>query len=262
LPVSDAEDDLALLIRAAQAAGEVARSFFRGRFWTRDKGAEGPVTEADFAVNDTLAAILRPARPAYGWLSEETPDDSARLSADRVFILDPIDGTRAFIDGHDGFAHSLAVATAGRITAAVVYLPVQSRLYTATADGPASLNGQPIRCSDRPAPEGATVLAARSTLDPAHWTDGTAPAVTRAFRPSLANRMCLVADGSFDAMLTLRPTWEWDIAAGALIAERAGARVTDRLGRPLAFNTPGAQADGVVAAGDGVWRALVGTLKP
>ena len=259
MPDNNGESDLALLTRAALAAGDVARSFFRGSFWTRDKGADGPVTEADIAVNDTLAALLRPARPGYGWLSEETTDDPSRLSCERVFLLDPIDGTRAFIEGSDGFAHSLAIATGGRITAAVVYLPMQNRLYAATPDGPATLNGTPIRCTACAEIGGATVLTARTTLDPAHWK-GTPPPVTRAFRPSLANRMCLVAEGRFDAMLTLRPTWEWDIAAGTLIAERAGARVTDRKGNALTFNTPGAKADGVVAAGAGLWQALTGGL--
>jgi myo-inositol-1(or 4)-monophosphatase len=259
LPGSDG-DDLALLTRAARSAGDVARRFFRGTYWTRDKGAEGPVTEADIAVNETLAAILRPARPGYGWLSEETPDGPARLAAERVFLLDPIDGTRAFIDGQDGFAHSLAIAAQGRVTAAVVYLPIQNKLYAATPDGPATLNGAPIRCTNRVQAEGATTLTARTTLDPAHWRNATPPPVTRAFRPSLANRLCLVADGSFDAMLTLRPTWEWDIAAGSLIAERAGATVTDRHGRALSFNAPEARADGVVAAGTGLWHSLTKAL--
>lgn len=260
MPGSSGEDDLTLLVRAAHAAGEVARRFFRGTFWTRDKGAEGPVTEADLAVNDTLSAILRPARPHYGWLSEETPDDGKRLAAERVFILDPIDGTRAFIEGNDGFAHSLAIAEGGRVTAGVVYLPVQNRLYAATPDGPATLNGQPIRCADRAEAGGATVLAAKANFDPIRWKGGAPPAMARSFRPSLANRLCLVAEGRFDAMLTLRPAWEWDIAAGSLIAARAGARVTDRRGEALSFNTAGARSDGVVAAGSVVWAMLTGAL--
>ncbi|MFN0115049.1 MAG: 3'(2'),5'-bisphosphate nucleotidase CysQ [Paracoccaceae bacterium] len=257
------ESDLALLTRAAFAAGAEAMRWFRGSFTVRDKGgAEGPVTEADIAVNDLLAGLLRAARPDYGWLSEETPDDPARLSCERVFILDPIDGTRAFIEGHAGFAHSLAVAEGGRVTAGVVFLPARNILYAAEAEGVATRDGVPIRPSARDGPEGATLLATKSILAPEHWRDGRAPEVSRHFRPSLASRLCLVADGGFDAMLTLRPAWEWDIAAGSLIAERAGVRVTDRRGGALRFNTPGARADGVLAAGEGVWRGISERLAP
>lgn len=252
------ESDLDLLVRAARAAGEIAGRFFRGSYWTRDKGgADGPVTEADHAVNDLLAAMLRSARPEYGWLSEETPDGPGRLSAGRVFILDPIDGTRAFIDGNPDFAHSLAVAEGGKVIAGVVFLPMRDRLYSASTERDSALNGQPIRCSARTGLDRASVLTARSSLDPSHWKTGASPGFVRSFRPSLATRMALVADGTHDAMMTLRPAWEWDIAAGSLICARAGAEVSDRSGARLRFNTPGAKADGVIAAGAGLWREIV-----
>lgn len=221
------------------------------RHWKRDpkvwdKGGEhGPVSEADLAVNDMLKATLLAARPDYGWLSEETPDDPARLSCERVFIIDPIDGTRAFIAGEESFSHSLAVATAGRITAAVVYLPAKDLLYTASDTGPALLDGQPIHVSSRDMLTGADVLTTKANLVPEQWPGGV-PDIRRSFRASLAYRMCLAAEGRHDGMLTLRDTWEWDIAAGSLIAERAGARVTDKTGAALRFNTAGAQAPGVL----------------
>jgi voltage-gated potassium channel Kch len=116
--------DLALLTEAALKAGEIAMRFWKRSPKSWDKGGgHGPVTEADLDVNEMLAAKLLAARPDYGWLSEETEDGAARLAAERVFIIDPIDGTRAFMAGEDTFAHSLAVAEHGRVTAAVVYLP-------------------------------------------------------------------------------------------------------------------------------------------
>lgn len=241
--------DLDLLIAAARAAGDIAMRYWRQspQVWDKGGGA-GPVTEADLAVDQALKSMLMAARPDFGWLSEETPDDRARMAAGRCFIVDPIDGTRAFVDGTPDFAHSLAIAEGGRVTAAVVYLPARDRLYSGQAGGQACLNGALISVSGRKDVAGATLLTAKASLDPGHWRAGAPPPVTRAFRPSLAWRLCLVAEGGFDGMLTLRPTWEWDIAAGALIAALAGASVTDRRGDELTFNSQNARLDGCIAA--------------
>lgn len=253
------EADLALLTAAAQDAGRIAMRFWRNdpRAWDKADGA-GPVTEADLAVNDALHATLTGARPDYGWLSEESEADPARLDAQHCFIIDPIDGTRAFIDGQQGFSHSLAVAEGDRIVAAVVHLPVLDLTYAAHADGPATLNGQPITPTDA-AIDGARVLTYRAVADAANWRAGM-PGFTREFRSSLAWRLCLAAEGQFDAALSLRAAWEWDIAAGALIAERAGARVSDRRGRDMRFNSPRAQVDGLIVAGARLHGALLGAL--
>lgn len=252
--------DLALLTEAALAAGEIARRYWRRSPQVWDKPGEGPVTEADIAVNAMLEARLRGARPDYGWLSEESPDNLARQSAQRVFIIDPIDGTRAFIAGEDTFAHSLAVAEGGRVVAGVVYLPVLDRLYTATAFGPALRDGQPIAASTRAGIEGATLLTTHPNLAPEHWPGGV-PDLKRSFRASLAYRLCLVAEGRHDGMLTLRDAWEWDIAAGGLIAARAGAVVTDRHGAAIGFNASRPLAPGVLAAAPGLHAALMARLS-
>ena len=212
-----------------------------------DKGGEhGPVSEADLAVNDMLKARLLAARPGYGWLSEETPDSADRLAVDTVFIVDPIDGTRAFVAGEETWAHSLAVAHQGKVTAGVVYLPALDRIYTASDTAPPLKDGQPIAASGRETLTGANILTTKANLAPEKWPGGV-PEIERSFRASLAYRMCLAAEGRFDGMLTLRDSWEWDIAAGSLIAERAGAVVTDRQGKALRFNTPGAMTAGVLA---------------
>ena len=148
-PARQDAEDLRLLERAAAEAGQIAMRFWRQRPQSWDKGdGAGPVSEADLAVNDHLATVLRGARPGYGWLSEESEQEPSRLDAEKVFIIDPIDGTRAFIDGQEGFSHSLAIATGDRITAAVVHLPVSARTYGASAAGPALLNGAAIAPSD------------------------------------------------------------------------------------------------------------------
>ena len=256
------ESDLALLTEAALEAGKIARRYWRRQPRAWDKpGEAGPVTEADIAVNAMLHSELGRARKDYGWLSEESPDDKARLERERCFIIDPIDGTRAFMQGEDSFAHSLAVAENGNITAAVVYLPARDALYTATPDGPALLNGAPIRASDRMGAEGATLLTSKPSFAAEHWKDGRPPDVRREFRPSLAWRLCLVAEGRFDAMISLRPTWEWDIAAGDLIARQAGATVTDRAGAAIAYNSAKPLSAGIVAGTRAVWRDLRAALK-
>ena len=222
-----------------------------------DKGGDaGPVTEADLAVNDYLKSALLEARPSYGWLSEESEDTPDRLERDRVFIVDPIDGTRAFIAGEKSWSHSLAVAEGGRVVAGVVFLPVSGKLYSAQAGRGATLNGVQIGVSRRKDIAGASVLSAKNALASARWPGGVPP-VKRQFRPSLAYRLSLVAEGRFDAMLTLRDTWEWDVAAGSLIAGEAGATVTDQHGKPLAFNHEQPKLPGLLAAPEAIHSALL-----
>ncbi|MDO5756920.1 MAG: 3'(2'),5'-bisphosphate nucleotidase CysQ [Rhodobacterales bacterium] len=252
--------DLPLLIDAARAAGTLATSYVGGSLKRWDKPDDaGPVTDADLAVNDLLEAQLRSARPAYGWLSEESPHDPLRAAAPQTFIIDPIDGTRSFIDGSRAWAHALAVVDKGVVTAAVVYLPMLDLMYSAAAGMGATLNGVPIRASEKDRTEGASLLAARPMLEAQHWR-GPVPAFKRAHRPSLAYRLSLVAEGRFDAMLTLRKTWEWDIAAGDLILREAGAVTSDRRGQVLRFNNTVPQVDGIVAAGPLLHREMIGAL--
>jgi myo-inositol-1(or 4)-monophosphatase len=240
--------DLALLTEAARAAGRIALSFFRKspEIWEKHADA-GPVTEADYAVDRMLRDTLTGARPGYGWLSEETEDGPARLARPRSFIVDPIDGTRAFMAGEKSFSHALAVAEAGEVIAAVIYLPMADRLYTAERGAGAFLKGLRISASARSRLDGARVLCASHALAPGNWPHGVPP-VERHFRASLAYRMARVADGSFDATFTFRPAWEWDIAAGALICAEAGARATDPRGEPLSFNAERPVAPGLLVA--------------
>ena len=244
------EADLALLIRAAARAAEIAKGFLGGDLDVRRKAHDqGPVTAADLAVNAALEEDLRGARPGYGWLSEESTDDPARLEARTVFVVDPIDGTRAFIEGQKSWSHALAVVEEGRVTAAVVHVPLLDKVYTATTGGGARLNGKPIGIAAlAPDLDEANVLANKQNMEPRFWRGGV-PGFARHHRPSLAYRQCLVAENRFDAMLTFRPAWEWDIAAGSLILEEAGARITDRHGARLRFNGAVPQASGVIAAG-------------
>lgn len=255
--------DLPLLIEAAREAGRIATSYSgkEAKRWDKPDGA-GPVTEADLAVNDMLEAHLQAARPDYGWLSEETEDNADRLAHDRVFIIDPIDGTRSFAEGSSTWAHALAVAEQGIVTAAVIYLPLRDLMYVAAAGQGAFLNDVAIKPSDPANMQAADVLAARPNMDACHWQGGNVPGFRRSYRPSLAYRLALVAQGRFDGMLTLRPSWEWDIAAGDLILREAGAISTDRHGAPLRFNNPHPQVNGVLAAGRTLHDQISAMLDP
>lgn len=256
------ENDLRLLTGAAEAAGKIALRYWKNAPDAWDKGGgAGPVSEADLAVNAMLQHDLCAARPGYGWLSEESDENPDRLRADRIFIVDPIDGTRAFLAGERSFAQSLAVAHGGLVTAAVVHLPALGLTYTATADGAACLNGQPLRAGQAARIEEAQILSSSAVSDPLNWRDPV-PRFRRVFRPSLAWRFCLVAEGRFDAVLSLRPAWEWDIAAGSLIAMRAGAIASDRAGQPLHFNSQTATANGLVVAPPALHADLLARLRP
>lgn len=246
----DHDKDLSLLADSIRQAGAIGRRYFGNapRRWDKG-GGQGPVTEADLAVNELLSSQLRAARPGYGWLSEESEDTNGRRDCESVFIVDPIDGTRAFIEGSRDWAVSIAVAHGTTITAAAVYLPMRDALYTATVGGGATLNGAPLTISPQTELEKATVLATKANFQPEYWRDGQIPPVTRAFRSSLAYRLCLVAQGRFDAMLTLRPSWEWDIAAGSLIVAEAGGVAHDQTGCALRFNNSHPQVNGLLAGG-------------
>jgi myo-inositol-1(or 4)-monophosphatase len=254
-------DDLALLVGAAEAAGEIGLRHFRRKVETWEKPGAGPVTAADLAVDHMLHGELEPSRPDYGWLSEESERGHDRDRCERVFIVDPIDGTRAFIAGEKGWGTALAVAEGSRVVAAVMHLPARSETFAAALGQGATLNGAPIRASTRAVIEGATALIAGAMLKGELWPGGVPP-VQRHFRPSLAWRLCLVAQGRFDLMVTLRDAYEWDIAAGSLIAAEAGVVVTDRNGEKLAFNRHPARSPGVIAAPETLHRALMTRLHP
>lgn len=244
-----AVDDLTLLTEAAREAGAILRDHFThgSKSWEKPDSA-GPVTEADMAANAALHSRLTAARPGYGWLSEEGPEDPSRQAAGHTFLVDPLDGTRAFIEGDHSWSIALAVIEAGQVMAGVVYLPMRDIVYAAARGQGATRNGERLSVRSRDALDGATVLSSRTNFEAWHWRNARIPEVRRQFRSSLAYRLSLVAEGRYDAMIRLRPAREWDVAAGSLLVTEAGGRITDRRGAPLGFNQPDPVFDGVIAA--------------
>jgi myo-inositol-1(or 4)-monophosphatase len=227
--------DLELLVAAAREAGAIAlRRREQGlKIWSKSEGS--PVTNADLAANDHLETVLRGARPDYGWLSEESADAAERLERRRIFVVDPIDGTAAFMKQKPWWSVAVAVVEDGRPVAAVVHAPAIAETFDAALGEGARLNGEPIRASEASSLDDASLLADARLLERPIWAEPW-PQVRVSKRDSIAYRMALVAAGAFDAALALTPKWDWDVCAGALIAEEAGARVSDHHGRPYRFN--------------------------
>ncbi len=245
---TDWNADLELLAEAARSAGARALEFFRKSPEVWWKNGRSPVSAADFAANDILKSMLLGARPDYGWLSEETDDDAARLSRETVFVIDPIDGTRAFIAGKDIWCVSAAVVHAGRPVAGVLYAPALDEFFTAVAGGPALKNGQPIATTPADAARPTRMAAPEDMADTLDRQ--VIGAVQRiAHVPSLAYRLALVADGRIDATLVKRDSHDWDLAAADLVLAQAGGALVNMDGSAIVYNRKVVQHGTLCAAG-------------
>ena len=254
--------DLALLIAAAREAGAVLMRHHGTGVKVWNKGGT-PVTEADHASNALLAERLRGARPDYGWLSEETADDSSRLSARRVFVVDPLDGTVSFIKNKDDFTVSLAVVADGAPVAGAVFNPSRGEMFAGVLGGGATLNGVAIACSTVAAIEGCRMVAPRGLIAHPAWPSPW-PEMEILKVGSIAYRLALVASGRADATLAMTTKSDWDIAGGEIIAREAGALVTAHDGGPFRYNRPDTHQASLLAAGKNLYPALsarVGGVK-
>ena len=243
-----AEELLAAEGAAREAGGIIAR-FYRGRYQVEQKSDGDPVTTADLTANRAIRETLAARFPEDGWLSEEDADDAGRLSRERVWIVDPLDGTREFIRGIPEFCVSIALAQHGAPVLGVIYHPLLSELFSAVRGRGARLNGEPLR----PAPGGdrerPSLLVSRS--EPRRGlADLDGEFVLRPMG-SIAYRMALVARGRADAAVTFRRVSEWDVCAGVAVVEAAGGWAADGRGERPAFNRPEPVLDRLVAAGAG-----------
>ncbi len=248
-------DDLKLLQDTVHQAGNIARKFYGGDYkrWSKEGGS--PVTEADLAVNVFLRDRLTAARPDYGWLSEESTDDPARLAKHDVFVIDPIDGTIAFLKNRPHFTICAAVVAGGRPVCGVVYNPISEELYAARENGGAFRNGTPIHVSARNALEDCAMLGDRTQFACPPW-----PAMHVQNRNSVAYRLALVADGSADASVSLTAKRDWDLAAADIILQEAGGRLSDASGKPLVYNKPVTKQASLVAANPALHAEIIALL--
>jgi myo-inositol-1(or 4)-monophosphatase len=255
--LQSAASELSLLEAAAREAGVLARTLIAKTLEVRSKGAAGPVTNVDFAVDALLEEKLLTARPDYGWLSEETPDNPARrLGKARSFSLDPIDGTAALIGKSPQWTISIGLIEGEKAFAGAIYNPSTDEMFLGAIGEGATLNGKPMHVTDRAELEGAKMIAQPSRFNASRWPERW-PKMDVIERQSIAYRMALVAAGMGDATLLFGFKNEWDIAAGAAIIEAAGGVVTDLWGEPLMFNQVPPRAPGVAASGAALHPLLI-----
>jgi myo-inositol-1(or 4)-monophosphatase len=234
--MSAAAADLALILDAAREAGALAADLRRRGLQVEYKAADStPVTNADLAADLLLTERLRAARPDYGWLSEETVDDPERLDRRRLFVVDPIDGTRAFLNDRPWWSVSIAVVEGQRPIAGVVFAPQLDETYAAILGHGATLNGQTIRASEASTLENCGMVADPRLFTQRPWPTPW-PAMRIEQRNSTAYRMCVVASGAFDAALTLMTKHDWDLAAADLISREAGCFAGDHTGGMFLYN--------------------------
>jgi myo-inositol-1(or 4)-monophosphatase len=219
-----------------------------------EKSPDNFVCEVDLDVDALLRERLSVLLPDAGWLSEETADDLARLSCNRVWVVDPIDGTRDYIRDRPGWAVSVALVENGQPVIGVLAAPARGEVWLAEAGKGATRNAVPIAASDRILLDGARVPA------------DDLPKVDRdlviVHKPnSIALRMAMVAAGEADLLATFRWGSDWDIAAATLIAREAGAKVTDALAKKLRFNTPRGESFGLLATAPGIHDAAAERLR-
>ncbi len=258
--MSSLSQDFDLLRQAAKEAASLALSY-RNRPLARERKADGTtVTEADKAVDRLLAARLKDARPNYGWLSEESLENERRLLASRVWIVDPIDGTQAFVKGADDWVVALCLVEDGVPVLSAVVNPVRDETYEARAGMGAFLNGRRISASTHKSLDGARVAASPRPKAKANWQAPWPGAVHVGVNSSIY-RLALVACARADVSFALNPKWEWDIAAGALLVMEAGGMATTKTGAPLTFNSAEARVPGLIAAAPGLHDTLIGRLR-
>ena len=239
------KDGLAAIVREA---GALAASTFRGehlKSWT--KAGDSPVTEADIAVDHFLRERLTRLRPDCGWLSEETEDDRARLGGSRLWIVDPIDGTRAYVAGRTDWSVSVALVENGRPVAAAVFSPVEDGLYLAVAGEGATRDGARIAANGGSGFAGALVAGPKPMIGE---LETSAPGIIAEPKVhSLALRLTRVAAGKLDIAFASKNSNDWDLAAADLIVHEAGGKLTALDGRTIVYNSAETRQGALVAAG-------------
>jgi myo-inositol-1(or 4)-monophosphatase len=254
--------DLELIHAAALEAGDLALKLKRDgqvKTWAKDGGS--PVTNADLAVDHLLKEMLGAARPDYGWLSEETADDPARLDARRTFVVDPIDGTIAFIKDRPYWAVSVAVVEDGQPVCGVLHAAALDETYVAERGWGARRNGVPIQVGTKAELEGSALLSDAKTIRDPRWPRPWPEDMRVESRNSVAYRMALVAAGDFDAVLALSSKCDWDLAASDLIVREAGGLCTDHLGHPFAYNLASTRKPSLVCAAPALHDLIIARVN-
>ena len=242
--------ELKIAKEAAIEAGGLILNYYKADYEIKDKGYHNPVTTADHAADTRLKEILTEARPDYGWLSEETVDSPDRLDKERTWVVDPLDGTKEFIEGVPHFVVSVALVENGNPIIGVLFNPVTKELFTASTGEGAFLDDKPIRCLTKDEVRAMVILNSRSETRRGLWTpfDGTFGELRSI--GSVAYKLGLTAAGKADIFASLRPKNEWDICAGNCIINEAGGKLIDLRGNRVIFNQEKTLIEPGLIAGD------------
>jgi myo-inositol-1(or 4)-monophosphatase len=228
--------ELKIAIDAAHQAGDLILNFYKSSYEIRNKGFHNPVTSADNASDTFLKDTLRDKFPDYGWLSEETLDSSDRLNKQRVWVVDPLDGTKEFIEGVAHFVVSIALVEDNDPVLGVLYNPVSKETFSAVKDSGAKLNGQPIQCSEVEKTKNMIILNSRSETRHGLWNKYQSAFKELRAIGSVAYKIGLTAAGKADIFASLRPKNEWDICAGHCIVREAGGDLLTLKGETIKYN--------------------------
>ncbi len=230
------EKKLELAKKAAFEAGEAVMHYFKSsNFEIKNKSVNNPVTTADFEANNIIKEILMDDNTSFGWLSEETVDSKERLENENVWVVDPIDGTKEFIEGVPHFSISIGMVRLGKPVIGVIYNPAKNELFTAFSGGGSKLNEEPINCladgNDR------SIVVSRSEIKRGLWNayENIFSNITPV--GSVAYKLGLVAAGKSSLFATLQPKNEWDICAGNCIVNEAGGALLNLHGNKILYNS-------------------------
>ncbi|MDB5108163.1 MAG: 3(2),5-bisphosphate nucleotidase [Candidatus Binatus sp.] len=244
---NDLKRELTMAIKAARVAGEILRGHWRtGGYHIGSKGHDNPVTAADLEANRALKTLLHEGFPDYGWLSEETVDNGDRLKCRRVWFVDPLDGTKEFINGIPEFSVAIALVEDGVPILGVTYNPIKREMFSAARHLGCYLNSRPVHVTRTRVLKRATVLASRSETARGEWQVFHGQLKVSPIG-SVAYKLALVAAGKADATFTRSPKSEWDIASGAALIAEAGGVITDIMGHELRFNRRNVKVEGLIA---------------
>jgi myo-inositol-1(or 4)-monophosphatase len=254
---NDLTRELKLAKKAAREAGEILRGYWkREGLKVGSKGPGNPVTQADLEADSAIKKALRDPFPSYGWLSEETVDNDDRLKCRRVWIVDPLDGTKEFINGIPEFAVAIALIEDGAPILGVTYNPIKREMYWSARGVGCHLNTREVRVTRVRTLRRATVLASRSETARGEWQVFHGMLIVSP-TGSVAYKLAMVAGGKADATFTRSPKSEWDIASGAALVVEAGGTITDIKGRALRFNQRDVKLEGLIADNSVLHGALM-----